>query len=1498
MILLPDGTVMAANSNTSSTWYRLTPDAQGHYVNGTWTTLQSMHDTRLYYSSQVLKDGRLFVAGGEYGIGKKTGETYDPLTNTWKMAPPPGHAFSDSNSEILPDGRVLVALVEGSLRGTILFDPTANTWALGPTCLGIHNESAWIKLPDESILQVDRNTTNSERYIPSTNQWIADATVPVSLFDPYGLETGAALLLPNGKVFHIGSLGHNATYTPSGSTTNGAWTAAIDLPNSTGQPDGPAAMLPNGKILCAVSPVPTSANHFPSPTTFYEYDYTTNSFASVATPSGSTLNHACYFGTMLVLPDGTVLYSDFANKIYSYQFDGSPIAAGKPTITSIVQNADASFHLTGTLLNGLTEGSSYGDDNQNNTNYPIVRLTSSGGGTVYYARTTNWSSTGVATGSTPQTTEFFLPAGLPADTYSVSVIANGISSDPVSLDVLPILVSLTAATTTEGAAPVNGTVTLPSAPVADTDITLTSSATSRATVPATVTVPAGQTSASFQLTVVDDALLNGALSSVVSASASGYQSGSTLFVTKDNETSILSVTPVSSFSSSGPYGGPFSVSSVTYTLTNNGNTSLNWTAAKAATWFTLSSTSGTLAAGATATVTASLAASTTTLAPSSNTDTVIFLNTTTGDGDTSRSASLTVSKASPTFSTLTASPTITYGTASVTLSGKLAAASGVAPPSGSTVSVTINGATSTTTTTNTTGNFSLSFNTSAIPVSVSAYTISYSYAGNTNFNSSTNTSTTLTVNKAAPAFANLTTSQSVAYGSASINLSGKIAAGALSPPTTEAVSITINGTSVTPTIGSGGNFSATYDTHATLPSTYTIAYSYAGDSNFTSAADNSTTLTVTGAPSMGLSATGLDSSGFIGGPFSPASNVITVTNSGTSPLNWTAAKTQTWVTLSSTGGTLPPAGSVDVTVSINAGANALVVGTYGDTVTFTNTNNGVGTATRAVTLAVNPLIPVLSVTPTGGLSSAGDYGGPFTPAIKDFTLTNAGNGPMNWTAGKTAGWLTLSATSGTLGIGATTIVTATINASAATLDPASYSDTITFSNTSNANGDTTRSVSLTVNPRPVLSLTPATAMISSGSYGGPFTPATMNFTVSNTGAGPMNWTAVKNVAWLTLSAAGGTIAAGSSVVITATIDASAAALPPGIHTDSISFTNTSNSLGNAARGVSLSIIPAPPVLALPSSFTKGSSHTVSWPGVLGATDYDVQIASDAGFTSPLATQNSANASATFGTLSSGGTYYYRARTNTGALSSAWSGVVSSTQDAGVPTVSIITPATGSSTTHPSITIQGTAADSISGLSAVTVNGQAATSNDGLAHWSATVPLSNGSNTLTVTATDNAQSGGNSATAAVTVNYAPSTVSDGLPDAWKVSHGLDPNSTDPVNGLLGDSDHDGIPNLLEYAFNSDPHAQDANPSSFSTQTNPEDGQRYFTISYPRRIGALDLTYSIEVSDSLLLWSTPPGVVEIVSVVPVGDGVMEIVTARILAPTGMTAHKFIRVHVDVN
>ena len=75
MLLEPDGSVIA--SLGTSQFARLVPDANGSYVNGTWTVLANPNYTRLYDSTQILPDGRLFIAGGEYGTGAFNGETYD-----------------------------------------------------------------------------------------------------------------------------------------------------------------------------------------------------------------------------------------------------------------------------------------------------------------------------------------------------------------------------------------------------------------------------------------------------------------------------------------------------------------------------------------------------------------------------------------------------------------------------------------------------------------------------------------------------------------------------------------------------------------------------------------------------------------------------------------------------------------------------------------------------------------------------------------------------------------------------------------------------------------------------------------------------------------------------------------------------------------------------------------------------------------------------------------------------------------------------------------------------------------------------------------------------------------------------------------------------------------------------------------------------------------------------------------------------------------------------
>ena len=167
LTLLSDGTVLAlANAGGGAygnVYDRLTP-VNGSYLDGRWDSIAPMHETRLWYSSQVLKDGRLYVAGGEYGTGGDSAEVYDPLTGLWTSItnPKPTNGFFDANSEVLDNGNVLQSVaISNNIKNTwqfdITFNPTTGTYT--PCCTtnngiisnGNQDESTWVKLPDGSI---------------------------------------------------------------------------------------------------------------------------------------------------------------------------------------------------------------------------------------------------------------------------------------------------------------------------------------------------------------------------------------------------------------------------------------------------------------------------------------------------------------------------------------------------------------------------------------------------------------------------------------------------------------------------------------------------------------------------------------------------------------------------------------------------------------------------------------------------------------------------------------------------------------------------------------------------------------------------------------------------------------------------------------------------------------------------------------------------------------------------------------------------------------------------------------------------------------------------------------------------------------------------------------------------------------------------------------------------------------------------------------------------
>jgi hypothetical protein len=99
-----------------------------------------------------------------------------------------------------------------------------------------------------------------------------------------------------------------------------------------------------------------------------------------------------------------------------------------------------------------------------------------------------------------------------------------------------------------------------------------------------------------------------------------------------------------------------------------------------------------------------------------------------------------------------------------------------------------------------------------------------------------------------PTFTNLTASPTITYGTASVTLSGHLDSNAASAPVPagETVDVTLDGITQAATLDSNDDFTTTFATGA-LPvsgSPYPISYSYGGDSQFNSTADNSTVLTV------------------------------------------------------------------------------------------------------------------------------------------------------------------------------------------------------------------------------------------------------------------------------------------------------------------------------------------------------------------------------------------------------------------------------------------------------------------------------------------------------------------------------------------------------------------------------------------------------------------------------------------------------------------------------
>ncbi len=107
-------------------------------------------------------------------------------------------------------------------------------------------------------------------------------------------------------------------------------------------------------------------------------------------------------------------------------------------------------------------------------------------------------------------------------------------------------------------------------------------------------------------------------------------------------TAEIAVSGEADLAVSGPVGGPFAPSSVTYTIANTGDEPVEWDAVAADPWLTIAPANGTLGVATTVEVVVAIASAAVPTQPGSHATTVSFHNLVSGIGDATRTATVAV----------------------------------------------------------------------------------------------------------------------------------------------------------------------------------------------------------------------------------------------------------------------------------------------------------------------------------------------------------------------------------------------------------------------------------------------------------------------------------------------------------------------------------------------------------------------------------------------------------------------------------------------------------------------------------------------------------------------------------------------------------------------------------------------------------------------------------------------------------------------------------------
>jgi hypothetical protein len=353
--------------------------------------------------------------------------------------------------------------------------------------------------------------------------------------------------------------------------------------------------------------------------------------------------------------------------------------------------------------------------------------------------------------------------------------------------------------------------------------------------------------------------------------------------------------------------------------------------------------------------------------------------------------------------------------------------------------------------------------------------------------------------------------------------------------------------SVSPTVAPAGglNKSESIDLSVSVSLTGLAAGTYTGKITVTDpAASNSpqsctVTLQITASPRLSLNPASLSWTAPEGGT-KPAGKSLTVQNSGGGTLNWNATYSPSWLSGSSSVGSLSAGAFQTLTVEVDT--TGLGAGSHPGTITFAAPGAADAPQTVAVTLVLSQA-PVIGFSPAS-LTFDGPQGGA-NPAPKDLHLSNLGGGTMAWTASTDAAWLSVSPTFDSLGAGVSEVLTVSVNTAA--LTEGTYLAAVHLASGTATNSPQTVPVTLNVNSQPKIGINPKTLSFATSTDVGTCPPSALS--VTNAGSNTLNWSATGGASWLHISPGSGSLGALASEPLVMSIQA--AGMTPGHYTTTV-----------------------------------------------------------------------------------------------------------------------------------------------------------------------------------------------------------------------------------------------------------------------------------------------------------------------------------------------------------